>query len=193
MRFVLVLLIALLTVGLVAAGWVQSGGMKLRAERTASTPEEAVRALLADIQAHNWDQAYARLQMLKFVRERYKPGQHLAVMTLTARSVDYDRRTHDAVATGAPMLETRDADDRIATVSELLTGLGIGAETGDDRLVVRGGRLQPGTVDSHGDHRIAMAGAVAGLAADGTTRIEGWDAVATSYPGFEEDLRQCVS
>ena len=55
MRFVLVLLIALLTVGLVAAGWVQSGGMKLRAERTASTPEEAVRALLADIQAHNWD------------------------------------------------------------------------------------------------------------------------------------------
>ena len=75
MKFVLVLLIALLTVGLVAAGWVQSGGMKLRAERAASTPEEAVRALLADIQAHNWDQAYARLdhsndiQQQDFVRE----------------------------------------------------------------------------------------------------------------------------
>ena len=41
-----------------------------------------------------------------------------------------------------------------------------------------------------------MAGAVAGLAAGDTgevTTVEGWEAVATSYPGFEEDLRQCVS
>jgi 3-phosphoshikimate 1-carboxyvinyltransferase len=53
--------------------------------------------------------------------------------------------------------------------------------------------LQGGTVHSGGDHRIAMAGAVAALAADGPTRNEGWEAVATSYPGFEEDLRQCVS
>jgi len=48
-------------------------------------------------------------------------------------------------------------------------------------------------VDSYGDHRIAMAMAIAGLAASGTTAIDGWDAVATSYPGFEEDLSSCVS
>jgi len=57
----LVLLIVLLTIGFVAAGWLQSGGMQLRAQRAATTPEEAVRALLGDIQARNWDQAYARL------------------------------------------------------------------------------------------------------------------------------------
>jgi len=46
---------------------------------------------------------------------------------------------------------------------------------------------------SHGDHRIAMALAVAGLAAAHPVEVGGWDAVATSYPGFEEDLQRCVS
>jgi hypothetical protein len=74
-RFGLALLIVVLTAILVVAGWVQSGGMKLRAERAASTPEEAVRALLADIQAHNWDHAYPLLdhsndiQKADFIRE----------------------------------------------------------------------------------------------------------------------------
>jgi 3-phosphoshikimate 1-carboxyvinyltransferase len=53
---------------------------------------------------------------------------------------------------------------------------------------VRGGRLQPGAIDSHGDHRIAMAGAVAALAIEGETRVRGWRAVATSYPEFTRDL-----
>ena len=43
-------------------------------------------------------------------------------------------------------------------------------------------------MQSHGDHRIAMAAAVAGLAATGETIVEGTDAIATSYPGFEADL-----
>jgi 3-phosphoshikimate 1-carboxyvinyltransferase len=83
--------------------------------------------------------------------------------------------------------------DRIATVVSELVALGVRAEGDGDTLVVHGGGLRAGTVQSHGDHRIAMAMAVAGLSVDGTTRVEGWDAVATSYPGFEEDLRACVS
>jgi 3-phosphoshikimate 1-carboxyvinyltransferase len=63
-----------------------------------------------------------------------------------------------------------------------------------DGLVVSGpARLRATTVDAHGDHRVAMALAVAGLAAEGTTTIEGWESVAISYPGFEEDLRRCLS
>lgn len=71
----LAVIVFLLTGLLLAAGWFQSGGLKLRAERAASTPEEVVRALLADIQTHNWDRAYARLdhatdiQQADFVRE----------------------------------------------------------------------------------------------------------------------------
>jgi 3-phosphoshikimate 1-carboxyvinyltransferase len=100
-----------------------------------------------------------------------------------------------AAACAEGVTEFRDAaelrvkeSDRIATVTELLGRLGIGAEQDHDRLVVRGGRLQPGTVDSHGDHRIAMAGAVAALAIEGETRVRGWRAVATSYPEFTRDL-----
>ena len=79
--------------------------------------------------------------------------------------------------------------DRIATTTASCGALGVACEPAADGFVVTGGsRLRGGTVDSHGDHRIAMAVAVAALAADGPTEIEGWDAVATSYPDFEQDL-----
>ncbi len=86
--------------------------------------------------------------------------------------------------------------DRVATTVELLTALGGRAEPATDGLVVNGGEgapLQRGTVDSYGDHRIAMAGAVAALGANGPVRVLGWDATATSYPGFEQDMQQCLS
>ncbi|HUQ39021.1 MAG TPA: 3-phosphoshikimate 1-carboxyvinyltransferase [Acidimicrobiales bacterium] len=84
--------------------------------------------------------------------------------------------------------------DRLATVTSELTALGARVEQLGDGLVVPGGaRLRGARVVSHGDHRIAMAMAVAGLAAVGETEIDGWDAVATSYPGFEQALETCVS
>ncbi|MFF3632231.1 hypothetical protein [Streptomyces sp. NPDC002164] len=60
----------------------------------------------------------------------------------------------------------------------------------DDGMVIEGAaRLRPARVDSHGDHRIAMTATVAGAcAAVGTTVTDGWDSVATSYPGFAADL-----
>ena len=83
--------------------------------------------------------------------------------------------------------------DRIATVAAGLSALGAHVEPTADGLSVAGGRLRGGQVCSRGDHRVAMAMAVAGLAADGQTVVEGWDAVSTSYPGFEETLRACGS
>lgn len=81
--------------------------------------------------------------------------------------------------------------DRIATLTSELGRLGARVEARVDGLTVAGGgKLLGGVVDSHGDHRIAMAMAVAGLAARGPTSVRGWDAVATSYPGFAEDLRR---
>jgi 3-phosphoshikimate 1-carboxyvinyltransferase len=95
---------------------------------------------------------------------------------------------------GAAELKVKETD-RIETTVELLSALGAGAEPANDGLVVtgRGGRpLAAGTVESYGDHRIAMAGAVAALGASGAVTVNGWDATATSYPGFEEDLRSCL-
>jgi len=83
--------------------------------------------------------------------------------------------------------------DRLATVTSELAALGVATDVEGDDLVVHGGGLRAGAVRSHGDHRIAMAMAVAGLAVEGRTTVEGWDAVATSYPEFEAHLRACAS
>jgi 3-phosphoshikimate 1-carboxyvinyltransferase len=79
--------------------------------------------------------------------------------------------------------------DRLATIASELGALGASVERGPDRLVVHGrAPLRAGAVAAHGDHRIAMALAVAALGIDGETAIAGWDAVATSYPDFDRHL-----
>lgn len=86
--------------------------------------------------------------------------------------------------------------DRIETTVAALRALGAEADPRPDGLVVAGGAGRPlagGRVDADGDHRIAMAAAVAALASAGPVQITGWAAVATSYPAFLEDLHRCVS
>jgi len=86
--------------------------------------------------------------------------------------------------------------DRIVTVSEALRAMGATVEARQDGLVVTGapGRtLGGGSVHSAGDHRVAMAAAVAALAGRAPVTVRGWDAVATSYPSFREDLAACTS
>ena len=79
--------------------------------------------------------------------------------------------------------------DRLAAIVQGLTALGVNVRSGDDWLEVDGPAVFRGTtLDSLGDHRLAMAWAVAGLVADGPVTIEGWDAIDVSYPAFAEDL-----
>jgi 3-phosphoshikimate 1-carboxyvinyltransferase len=90
---------------------------------------------------------------------------------------------------GAGELRAKESD-RIETVAAMIRALDGHATTGPESLAVSAGPLHPGVVDSHHDHRIAMAAAVAacGLASDGEVEIVGWEAVETSYPGFIDDL-----
>ena len=55
-------------------------------------------------------------------------------------------------------------------------------------MTIRGGKPRPAMFKSHGDHRIAMAAAVAANAMPGESTVRGWQAVAVSYPGFADDL-----
>jgi 3-phosphoshikimate 1-carboxyvinyltransferase len=83
----------------------------------------------------------------------------------------------------------RKESDRIETVTAALRALGGKVEPTPDGMVIEGtGGLRGGTIDSHGDHRIAMLGAVAGLASKEGVEVVGMDAAAVSYPGFEADL-----
>jgi 3-phosphoshikimate 1-carboxyvinyltransferase len=95
----------------------------------------------------------------------------------------------DTVFRGVGELRVKESD-RLATIVSELGALGVRSEVSGDDLVVHPSDLGPAAVTSHGDHRIAMAAAIAGLAAEGTTTISGWAVVATSYPGFVADLEE---
>jgi 3-phosphoshikimate 1-carboxyvinyltransferase len=83
--------------------------------------------------------------------------------------------------------------DRFAGVLALVRAFGATAEAdGDDLMVTGVPGLQGASIDSAGDHRMAMAAVVAGLAAAGETTVTGWSATATSYPAFEAHLRTLV-
>jgi len=79
--------------------------------------------------------------------------------------------------------------DRLASVAALLRSFGAGVEELPDGLLVRGVRELRGTAcRSFGDHRLAMAAAVAGLAADGETVVLGSECIDVSFPGFDRVL-----
>jgi 3-phosphoshikimate 1-carboxyvinyltransferase len=95
----------------------------------------------------------------------------------------------ETVLSGAEELRAKESD-RIAGVVEGLSGLGAEIEARPDGFAVRGtGELRGGTLDARGDHRLAMLGAIAGLASKEGVEVDGFEAVAVSYPRFEGDLR----
>ena len=91
---------------------------------------------------------------------------------------------------GAEELRVKESD-RIQVMADGLIALGIDAQPTADGIVIEGGQLGAGVVDSHGDHRIAMAFSVAALRASGEIRIGNCANVNTSFPGFV-DLAQSV-
>ena len=99
----------------------------------------------------------------------------------------------ETVVRGANELRFKESD-RIAGVVDGLRGLGADIEATEDGFVVRGtGGLRGGTIASRGDHRLAMLGAVAGLASQEGVEVVGMDAAAVSYPAFEDDLRSLAA
>jgi 3-phosphoshikimate 1-carboxyvinyltransferase len=88
------------------------------------------------------------------------------------------------VLRGAKELRVKESD-RIAAMAEGLTTLGVENEVLDDGIIIEGGRLGGGVINTFHDHRIAMSFAIAALRAEGEIRILDCDHVATSFPGFE--------
>ncbi len=95
----------------------------------------------------------------------------------------------ETVVTGAEELRHKESD-RIASVVDGLAGLGAEIEAREDGFAVTGSaRLRGGIIDAQDDHRLAMLGAIAGLASEEGVEVHGMEAAAISYPGFERDLR----
>lgn len=83
--------------------------------------------------------------------------------------------------------------DRLSTTLAALRAMGVKARTeGEDLLIEGPGPLRGAAVETHADHRIAMAFAVAALAAQGETTLSDAECAAISYPGFFSDLERCA-
>jgi 3-phosphoshikimate 1-carboxyvinyltransferase len=94
------------------------------------------------------------------------------------------------IVRGAQELRLKETD-RIASVVDGLSGLGADIQATDDGFIVQGADgLRGGQIDALGDHRLAMMGAVAGLASREGVEVIGMDAAAVSYPGFVDDLER---
>ncbi|HUK57202.1 MAG TPA: 3-phosphoshikimate 1-carboxyvinyltransferase [Nitrospiria bacterium] len=91
----------------------------------------------------------------------------------------------ETIVRGAEELRVKETD-RIRTIVRELSKLGVDLKELPDGLMIRGGRKLSGTrCLSYGDHRIAMALAIAGLVAEGETVVEGTEWIETSFPGFQ--------
>ena len=114
----------------------------------------------------------------------------LAIDELTLVALLGAHADGETVVRGAEELKLKESD-RIAGVVDGLRGLGADIEATPDGFVVRGdgSPLRGGALDARGDHRMAMLGAVAGLASTEGVDVVGMDASAVSYPDFEQDLR----
>jgi len=111
----------------------------------------------------------------------------LPVLAIAAAFAEGETVVHDAAE-----LAVKESN-RIGTVEQELTQLGIRVEARRDGWVIQGGTPAGADLKSHGDHRIAMAAAVAGLGASGTTTVRGFGATAVSYPGFAADLASVIA
>ena len=99
----------------------------------------------------------------------------------------------ETVLSGAEELRRKESD-RIDAVVDGLGALGAEIEGRPDGFAVAGtGGLRGGTIDARGDHRMAMLGAVAGLASREGVEVEGFEAVSVSYPGFEADVAALIA
>ncbi len=94
----------------------------------------------------------------------------------------------ETILSGAAELRVKESD-RIQVMADGLRALGADATARADGMVIRGGQLDGGRVASHGDHRVAMAFAMAALRARGVVEIDDCANVSTSFPGFVETAR----
>ena len=113
----------------------------------------------------------------------------LAIDELTLVALMGAFASGETVVSGARELRHKESD-RIEAVVEGLSALGADIEETDDGFAVRGDGtpLTGGTIDARGDHRIAMLGAIAGLASEEGVEVVGMEVAAVSYPDFEQDL-----
>lgn len=188
-----------------AAFWLVAGGLVRGSDiRLLGVGVNPTRAALADVLTSigvRIDPANARFEAREPVADlRVRPASNLRPLRverdLAAQVIDElpvlavaaTQAPGTSVISGAAELRVKESD-RLYAMEEGLRAMGADITASEDGWVINGPRdLEGARVDSGGDHRVAMALAVAGLIADGKTEIEGAECADISYPGFFDDL-----
>ena len=188
-----------------AAFWMVAGGLvggsDIRLLGIGVNPTRTALAELLTSIGVRIDRSNARLEAGEPVADlRVRPAREMRSLhvdhDLAARMIDElpvlavaaTQITGRSEISGASELRVKESD-RIYAMEEGLRAMGADITASEDGWVINGPRsLEGARVDSAGDHRVAMALAVAGLMADGQTEIEGAECVDISYPGFFDDL-----
>ena len=185
---------------LIVAGLITPGseivipGVEINPTRTGLI--DALRAMGADIHVENeTEQAGEPVANLRVRSSRLCSGQVCG--PLVVRMIDEFSVFGAAAAYAKGVTEVREAaelrlkeSDRISTLVQELNALGADAKEQADGFTIAGGQSPlGGTATAHGDHRLAMAMAVAGLAARGPVTVEGAEIIDESFPGFVQSLR----
>ncbi|WP_339897734.1 bifunctional prephenate dehydrogenase/3-phosphoshikimate 1-carboxyvinyltransferase [uncultured Gilvimarinus sp.] len=157
---------------------------------------DILRQMGADIELLN--PATAGGEPVADIRVRYAPLTGVVIPTeLVSRAIDEFPALFVAAAcasgttelSGAAELRVKESD-RLANMAQGLIALGVPVTTRADGLSICGAALSGGEVDSAGDHRVAMALALAGLRASGTVMVNGAECIASSFPGFVAHAKQ---
>lgn len=157
---------------------------------------DILRMMGADIALAN--ERMAGAEPIADIRVRYAPLSGieiprqlvpLAIDEFPALFIAAANARGETVLRGAEELRVKESD-RVAVMANGLSTLGITAEPTADGMRIVGGACDGGEIDSHGDHRIAMAFAIAALRASGRIVVRDCSNVATSFPGFAAVARQ---
>lgn len=172
---------------------IRIAGVGLNSTRTGLV--DALRTMGADIQVENTDEQAGEPVGDLLVRSAELHATQVRG-PLVVRMIDEFSVFGTAAAYAAGSTLVRDAgelrykeSDRIGTLCQELRVLGILAIEAEDGFTIVGARPSAGQVRSHGDHRLAMAMAVAGLSAGGPVTVEDAEMLNESFPGFVETLR----
>jgi 3-phosphoshikimate 1-carboxyvinyltransferase len=188
-----------------AAFWIVAGGLvagsDIRLLGVGVNPTRTAFAELLTSVGFHVDRSNARFEAREPVADlRVRPASHMRPLRvehaqaaemideLPVLAVAATQMPGTSVISGAAELRVKESD-RLYAMEEGLRAMGADITASEDGWVINGPRyLEGARVNSAGDHRVAMALAIAGLMADGKTEIDGAECVDISYPGFFDDL-----
>ena len=160
------------------AGSIELTGLKGESSQADAAMGDILRMIGADISIRDDSIAVERSRLRGIDFEVFDCPDLFPILSVLCAAAE-----GDSVIRGIRRLRLKESD-RVAAVAEGLTRMGVKTVEEENSFTIRGSTPRGGVIDPHGDHRIAMAFGVLGLAAEGETRILDGGCVSKSFPGF---------